>query len=114
MAWRDEKVPFPSLPPRCPDCGGLARPGVVWFGEAIDPEVLERSVAALDCDVCVVVGTSGIVYPAAGLAEEARRRGAFTGEINPEPTETTRRFDLAIAGKAEVVLDELERMLIGT
>jgi NAD-dependent deacetylase len=112
--WRDETVPFPSLPPRCPDCGGLARPGVVWFGEAIDAEVLETSVAALDCDVCVVVGTSGIVYPAAGLADEARRRGAFTVEINPEPTEATRRFNLAIPGKAEVVLDELERMLTGT
>jgi NAD-dependent deacetylase len=112
--WRDETTPFPSLPPRCLDCGGLARPGVVWFGEAIDAEVLERSFAALDCDVCLVVGTSGIVYPAAGLADEARRRGAFTVEVNPEPTDAKRRFDLAIPGKAEVVLDELERMLVGT
>ena len=112
--WLDETAPFPSLPPRCPYCGGLARPGVVWFGEAIDAEVLERSLAALECDVCLVVGTSGIVYPAAGLADEARRRGAFTVEVNPEPTDATRRFDLAIPGKAEVVLDELERMLVGT
>ncbi|MEP6471584.1 MAG: NAD-dependent deacylase, partial [Acidobacteriota bacterium] len=109
--WCDETVPFPSLPPRCLDCGGLARPGVVWFGEAIDADVLERSFAALDCDVCLVVGTSGVVYPAAGLADEARRRGAFAIEINPEPTEATQRFDLAIPGKAEVVLDDLERML---
>ena len=112
--WQDETAPFPSLPPRCPYCGGLARPGVVWFGEAIDAEVLERSLAALECDVCLVVGTSGIVYPAAGLADEARRRGAFTVEVNPEPTDATRRFDLAIPGRAEVVLDELERMLVGT
>ena len=109
--WRDETVPFPSLPPPCPGCGGMARPGVVWFGEPIDPVVLDESLAALDCDVCVVVGTSAVVYPAAGLADEARRRGAFTIEINPEPTDATPRFDLAIAGKAEEVLDGIERLL---
>ena len=109
--WRDETVPFPELPPRCPHCGGLARPGVVWFGEPIDPSVVESSLAALDCDVCVVVGTSGVVYPAAGLADEARRRGALTVEINPETTEATDRFDVAIQGRAEEVLDRLEREL---
>lgn len=109
--WRDETVPFPSLPPRCPRCDGIARPGVVWFGEPIDPVVLDESLAALDCDVCVVVGTSAVVYPAASLADEARRRGAFTVEINPEPTDATPRFDLAIAGKAEEVLDGIERLL---
>ena len=89
----------------------MARPGVVWFGEPIDPVVLDESLAALDCDVCVVVGTSAVVYPAAGLADEARRRGAFSIEINPEPTDATPRFDLAIAGKAEEVLDGIERLL---
>jgi NAD-dependent deacetylase len=111
VRWRDESVPFPSLPPTCPHCGGLARPGVVWFGEAIDPDVLEESLAATDCDVCMVVGTSAVVYPAAGLADEARRRGAFAIEINPEPTDATPRFDLAITGRAEEVLDELESLL---
>ncbi|PYQ34020.1 MAG: NAD-dependent protein deacylase [Acidobacteria bacterium] len=106
--WRDETVPFPSLPPCCPHCGGLARPGVVWFGEPIEPAVMERAVAGLECDVCVVVGTSAVVYPAAGLADEAQRRGAFTIEINPEPTEATRRFDLAIVGRAEEVLEKLQ------
>jgi NAD-dependent deacetylase len=84
---------------------------VVWFGEPIDPVVLEASLAALDCDVCLVVGTSGVVYPAAGLADEAKRRGAFTVEINPEPTEATERFDLSIQGPAEVVLDRLDARL---
>jgi NAD-dependent deacetylase len=106
--WRDETVPFPALPPRCPHCGGLARPGVVWFGEPIDPAVMEQAVAALDCDVCLVVGTSAVVYPAAGLADEARRRGALTIEINPETTGATPRFDLAIQGRAEELLDRLE------
>ena len=111
VRWPDETVPFPTMPPLCPHCGGLARPGVVWFGEAIDPAILDESLAATDCDVCLVVGTSAIVYPAAGLADEARSRGAFTIEINPEPTDATPRFDLAIPGKAEEVLDELERVL---
>lgn len=109
--WLDETVPISELPPRCPHCRGLARPGVVWFGEPIDRSVLEESLAALDCDVCLVVGTSGLVYPAAGLADEARRRGAFTVEINPEPTEATDRFDLSIQGPAEEVLDRLEGRL---
>ena len=109
--WRDETAPFPALPPRCPHCGGLARPGVVWFGEPIDAEVMRASLDALDCDVCLVVGTSALVHPAAGLALEAARRGAFTAEINPEPTEVARGLDLAIAGKAEEILDQVERLL---
>lgn len=108
--WRDESE-LALLPPRCPRCGGLARPGVVWFGEPIDPFVLEESLAALDCDVFVVAGTSGVVYPAAGLAEEARRRGAFTVEINPEVTEATPRFDVALQERAEVSLGRLEEAL---
>jgi len=110
-SWRDDTAPFPELPPRCPHCGGLARPGVVWFGEAIDPGILQASREALACDVCLVVGTSAVVYPAAGLVLEAARLGAFTAEINPEPTEISGELDLAIAGKAEDVLDEVERLL---
>jgi NAD-dependent deacetylase len=109
--WRDDTAPFPELPPRCPHCGGLARPGVVWFGEAIAPEVLRASREALECDVCLVVGTSAVVYPAAGLVLEASRLGAFTAEINPEPTEISGELDLAIAGKAEDVLVEIDRLL---
>ena len=109
--WPDERVPFPEMPPRCPHCGGLLRPGVVWFGEAIPPEALSASLDALDCDVCLVVGTSSVVYPAAGLAAEAKRRGAFTVEVNPEATDVSASLDLAIAAPAEVALDEVERLL---
>jgi NAD-dependent deacetylase len=83
----------------------------VWFGEPIDHSVMAQAIAALDCDVCLVVGTSSVVYPAAGLADEARRRGAFTIEINPEPTEATPRFDLALQGRAEEFLEGLEAEL---
>jgi NAD-dependent protein deacetylase/lipoamidase len=106
--WRDETVPFPELPPRCPHCGGWTRPGVVWFGEAIDPEVLEKASRALDCDVCLVAGTSSVVYPAAGLAGEARRRGAFVAVINPDADAGSEAADLILPGRAEVVLDEVE------
>jgi NAD-dependent deacetylase len=100
-----------ELPPCCPHCGGLARPGVVWFGEAIPPEALAGARAALDCDLFLAVGTSSLVQPAAGLLEEAGARGAFTVEINPDATPATAAVDLALAGPAEVVLDSVEKEL---
>ncbi len=111
--WWDETVPFPHLPPRCPHCGGLARPGVVWFGESIDPRVLERSLAATACDLLLAIGTSAVVHPAAGLLHEARRHGALTAEINPDETPVSEVADLSVRGRAEEILDLLERRLTG-
>jgi len=110
-SWIDETVPFPRLPPPCPNCGGPLRPGVVWFGEAIPPAALGAAERALECDLCLVVGTSSVVYPAAGLAAGAKERGAFTVEINPEATPASSDMDLAIPGCAEEVLDALEKVL---
>src|SRR6185369_17974115 len=90
------------------------RPGVVWFGESIPSAALEAAERALDCDLCLIVGTSSVVYPAAGLALEARRRGAYTVEINPEATPASTAVDLAIPGRAEEVLDELEKLIAGS
>ena len=104
--WRDETVPYPDMPPRCPHCGDLIRPGVVWFGEPLDPEIVERAQEASDCDVFITVGTSAIVYPAAGFIDMARRDGAFTVEINPEATPAV--VDLALRGGAEIILPEIE------
>jgi NAD-dependent deacetylase len=109
--WRDETVPFAEIPPRCPHCGGLIRPGVVWFGEGIDPKVLDASLRALDCDVFLTIGTSAQVYPAAALAAEAKRRGAFTVEINLERTPASRAIDLVLEGPAEELLDQLDRRI---
>ncbi len=76
-----------SAEPTCDRCSGPLRPGVVWFGEALPEGALERSVqAAEDCDVCLILGTSGLVYPAAALPETARRHGATLIEVNPNPS----------------------------
>src|SRR5688572_14624480 len=56
--WEDRQAPLASLPPRCQACGGLARPGVVWFGEALDPVVMRRAADAAACDVFLSIGTS--------------------------------------------------------
>ena len=71
--WREEAIDLPELPPRCPHCGGLARPGVVWFGEPLDPRCCRGRRRGVDCDVFLAVGTSAVVYPAAGLLTEAGR-----------------------------------------
>ena len=111
--WQDLRTPLDPRPPRCPGCGGLARPGVVWFGETLDPSNLAAADAACTCDVLLVVGTSSIVYPAAGLTDVARSRGAWIVEINPEATPTA--ADVYLRVPAEVALEELaNRTGIGT
>jgi NAD-dependent deacetylase len=111
VAWRDETVPLDPLPPRCPACGGLARPGVVWFGEALDPADAASAVAATRCDLFLTVGTSAIVYPAAGLVAQAAAHGAYTVEINPELTPASTAVDLAIQAPAEVALARVRDLL---
>jgi NAD-dependent deacetylase len=107
--WRDETVPFAQIPPSCAHCGGLIRPGVVWFGEALDPDTVERATeASTECDVFITIGTSSIVYPAAGLVDLARRAGAFTVEINPEATPTSSAVDLVLRAGAETVLPDVD------
>jgi NAD-dependent deacetylase len=110
-SWRDENVAAPDRLPRCPHCGGLARPGVVWFGESLDAGDVERATQAASCDVFLTVGTSAIVYPAAGLAGIAQARGAFTAEINVEPTPASPLVDLSILGAAEDVLPAIDQLL---
>ncbi len=111
--WFYDVVPLPEIPPRCPYCGGLIRPGVVWFGENIDADVLSQSAAALNCDLFITIGTSALVYPAAGMVDQARARGAFTAEINPETTPASERVDLSIQEPAEVALQKAEDILQG-
>jgi NAD-dependent deacetylase len=106
---QDSPARLPSgEPPRCPHCGSWLRPAVVWFGEMLDPTVLDEAAAAAeDCDVMLVVGTSGLVYPAAGLPAGARRAGAVVITVNPEPTDLDGLAAIRIRGKAAEVLPRL-------
>jgi NAD-dependent protein deacetylase/lipoamidase len=110
--WRDDAHPLPTLPPRCPHCGGLARPAVVWFGEPLDAVTLQQAGrAAAASEVFLAIGTSAVVYPAAGLLHHARQHGAFTVEINSDATAASGLVDVSIRGKAEDVLEEMDRRL---
>jgi len=83
-------------PPACADCGAPVRPGVVWFGEPLPEDAWERAVAAVTaCDALLVVGTSGVVHPAAGLPALARQQGRPVIEINPEETVLTPSVDVS-------------------
>jgi NAD-dependent deacetylase len=110
--WRDDTAPYPNLPPRCPYCGGPLRPGVVWFGEGLDPTDVTAASDAAQCDVFLTIGTSSVVYPAAGLVHQAKRRGAVTIEINSEATGASESVDVSLRGKAEEILAEIDRILL--
>jgi NAD-dependent deacetylase len=100
----DRRTPLPTLPPRCA-CGGLLRPGVVWFGEGLPQDALYQSFAAAKtAEVVLVVGTSSVVYPAAALPEAARAAGAFVIEINPEATPLTPLASLSLRGLAAAIV----------
>lgn len=106
---RTGQVPHAGQRPEaCSECGNALRPDVVLFGEMLPPGALEFAAArAASCDVCLVVGTSALVYPAAGLPEIAQSAGAFVCEVNPEPTPLSRLCDEVISGKAGEVLPQL-------
>ncbi len=94
--------------PRCRKCGGLLRPDVVWFGEALPRDQLEAALeAARACDVFFSIGTSGVVQPAASLAFAAHNRGVAVIEINAEPTPLTPKADYGLRGKSGEILPEL-------
>lgn len=120
MAWRclrtgkevePEPRPFDRFPPRSPlvddssDPLGVLRPSVVWFGEMLPPDAVARAeAAAASCDLFLSVGTSSVVYPAAGFIQRARERGADTAEINLEPTPISRLVRWSVRAKAGAAL----------
>lgn len=98
--WEDRRVPLEPIPPRT-ESGALLRPNVVWFGEGLDPEVLEAAFeAAARCDFMIVAGTSAVVQPAAHLPVLAKRNGAYVLEVNPERTPISDLADETLLGKA--------------
>jgi NAD-dependent deacetylase len=104
------EMPDPELekmPPPCP-CGGFIRPGIVWFGEQLPTGPWQAAVDAVaTCDLLVVVGTSGIVYPAAGLPDIALACGTTVIEVNPEPTSFSERATLTLRESASTALPNL-------
>jgi len=103
-----------SVLPRCEKCGGLLRPDVVLFGEMLPQDAFDASVeAARRADVCLVLGTSGIVYPAAGLPRQANDSGAFVAEINTETSELSEICDATVRAKTGEALPAIERRVSG-
>lgn len=95
-------------PPICRSCGNEMRPDVVLFGELLPVGVFEQAATdAASCELCFVIGTSSLVYPAMRLPEIAREAGAYTIEINPELTPFSALADMAIQGRAGEVLPQL-------
>jgi NAD-dependent deacetylase len=96
----NRQVPIPILP-TCQDCNALLRPHIVWFGESLDPTDLRLCNDALgSCDLFLVIGTSGVVYPAAGFATIAKDAGATVVEINLAETPQSSLVDLSLRGRA--------------
>jgi NAD-dependent deacetylase len=94
--------------PACKRCGGRLRPNVVWFGEPIPEMNFRKSIyAAQNCDVMIVVGTSGYVQPAASLPFHARQSGAKVIDVNVEPTQISEIAEIFLQGKAGEILPEL-------
>ncbi len=105
-------VPLKEIPPRCQECGGILRPDVVWFGESLNPHLLDECYRSLEnCDVLLVCGTSGVVQPVASFPSVAKASGAKVIEVNVENTPISQVADLSILGKTGEVLPELVRRL---
>lgn len=104
-------IPAQGLRPEaCPSCGDRLRPDVVLFGEMLPPGAFELAIErASRCELCLVVGTSALVYPAASLPEIAKAGGAYLCEVNPERTPLSDLCDVVLTGKAGELLPLLDQ-----
>lgn len=108
FATMDRTVPLSPLPPKCPQCNSLLRPGVVWFGEGLPEDVWEAAArAAAQAQVMLVVGTSAVVHPAAGLVPLARRAGAKIIEVNIADSGMSSEAGVALRGPSGEILPRL-------
>jgi len=101
-------IPLPEIPPICKSCGGLLRPAVVWFRDNIPLSVIDACLLAIeDSDVMLIVGTSGIVEPAASMGLVAKHTGKTVIEINLEESVHSSKYDLVLLGKAGEILPRI-------
>lgn len=98
--------PLEEIPPYC-ECGGMMRPNVVWFGEPLPAEELEKSFELCSENSVLVIGTSAVVYPAGHLPFHAKKHGMAVIEVNPEQTPVSKIADLSIRGRAGEVFSKL-------
>lgn len=121
IEWRCTKSGRRTLPPTQPftqfpppsQWGGLLRPDVVWFGEMLPEDALRRAEeAAGACDVFLTVGTSAVVWPAAGYIHRARATGATTIEVNPDQTAASDAVDIVLRGTSAAVLPAIVAALL--
>lgn len=103
----NRQVPLVPLPPTC-GCGGILRPAIVWFGEMLPIDAWGRAQeAARTAEIFISIGTSALVYPAAGLVREARDWGARVVIVNPDPTPADSLADWVLRGPAGEILPRL-------
>ena len=104
VTTREQREPFATLPPHC-ECGALLRPDVVWFGEMLPEEAIARAVGAIQsADLLLVIGTSGVVYPAAGFVTMYE---GLSIEVNPEASAVSSACTLAVAERASLATPPL-------
>jgi NAD-dependent deacetylase len=95
--WPMEEFPIDALPPRCRDCGGIVKGDTVMFGEPIPRDALDECINQTRmCDCMLLIGTSAVVYPAAGFPVDVKRNGGFLIEVNPNETPLTEMSDVVV------------------
>ena len=110
--FEDRRVPLPELPPRCA-CSGVLRPAIVWFGEPLPESTFQKAVmAASGCALFLVIGTSGVVEPAASLARVAASNGAEVWEVNPEPSALSQICSRSFRAPAGQVMHEVVKEVL--
>ncbi len=106
--YNSAEITLNDKTPACEKCGALVRPDVVWFGEMLPQEEFSEGERAAEwSDICFVVGTSAVVYPAAYIPISAKKAGAYLVEINIEPTELSSLAHCSIFGEAGVILPQI-------
>jgi NAD-dependent deacetylase len=110
--WRFDEFTITDLPPPCPDCGGIVKSDTVMFGEPIPSDALEECLRQTRlCDCMLLVGTSAVVYPAAGFPVDVKTKGGKLIEVNPNETDLTALCDVVLRAPAGESLPKLVQRL---